>query len=371
MDDPWNSTVDEPFRVVNIGGMVKEFRRARRAVAADFLVAARCDAEVTVGGLIDGQASGEVRTFVAAPISRRAFTLVELLVVITIIGILVALLLPAIQAAREAARRTSCINNLKQIGLTLHNFESARRAFPAGAYWNPDPKLPHKGSILIRLLPYLEENTIYKSFNLNSPTVENSVFPGSSVRVSSSVVPKFLCPSDDSGAVSGGDAVSSYAASRGPTALYSNPACPCDIPWQTMALAPLDTPNFAGPFTRIGIPCTVAQVTDGLSKTIFFGEVRPRCSQHAQNGLASSNDGNGYCSTLIPINFDTCDDNAPDPCHQSCNWTTEVGFRSAHPGGANFLFGDGTVRLLAETIDHQMYQYLGAKNDGQSVQFEF
>jgi hypothetical protein len=112
-------------------------------------------------------------------------------------------------------------------------------------------------------------------------------------------------------------------------------------------------------------------VTDGLSKTIFFGEVRPRCSQHAQNGWTSSNDGNGYCSKLIPINFDTCNDNSPDFCHRSYNWNAEVGFRSAHAGGAHFLFGDGAVHLLAESIDHQMYQYLGAKNDGQPVRLDF
>ncbi|HKD36076.1 MAG TPA: DUF1559 domain-containing protein, partial [Pirellulales bacterium] len=302
--------------------------------------------------------------------ARRGFTLVELLVVITIIGFLIALLLPAIQAAREAARKTTCINNLKQIGVALHNFENARHAYPAGAYWNADPNAPHRGSVLIRLLPYLEENTIYKAFDLKSQSVEDDFFPGTSVHIASTDVASFHCPSDNSTQVAD-RAFANYAASRGPTALASNPACPCSIPWQAMALAPLDSQNFSGPFTRIGIPCTVAQVTDGLSKTIFFGEVRPRCSQHAQNGWASSNDGNGYCSTLIPINFDSCDDNSPDPCHRTYNWNTEVGFRSAHAGAAHFLFGDGAVHLLAETIDHQMYQYLGAKNDGQSVRLDF
>jgi ATP-binding cassette subfamily B protein/subfamily B ATP-binding cassette protein MsbA len=305
-------------------------------------------------------------------VSRGAFTLVELLVVIAIIGILVALLLPAIQAAREAARRATCLNHLKQIGIALHNFENVHKAFPAGAYWSPDPNVPHKGSILIRLLPYLEESVVYKGFDMNAPVVEDSFFPGSSVRVASSEISTYFCPSDDSGTHLLDRAFQNYAASRGPTALAVNPSCPCQIPWQTMALAPLDIPqNFAGPFTRLGVPCSVRQITDGLSKTLFFGEVRPKCSQHVQNGWASSNDGNGYCSTLIPINFDSCDDNSPDPCHRTYNWNTEVGFKSAHSSGANFLFGDGAVRFVADTIDHQVYQYLGGKSDGQTVRFDF
>ena len=137
-------------------------------------------------------------------------------------------------------------------------------------------------------------------------------------------------------------------------------------------MAPLDSPgNFAGPFTRIGTAAGLQQVSDGLSKTIFFGEVRPACSEHASNGWATSNNGNGYCTTLIPINFDTCNEDAADPCQRPCNWNTEVGFKSAHPGGAQFLLGDGSIRFLPEDIDHQAYQYLGAKNDGQPIAINF
>jgi prepilin-type processing-associated H-X9-DG protein len=132
-----------------------------------------------------------------------------------------------------------------------------------------------------------------------------------------------------------------------------------------------DLQEYAGPFTRIGLACKAKEITDGVSNTIFVGEVRPACSEHARAGWAMTNNGNGYCTTLIPINYDTCDDEATDLCHRPFNWTTEVGFKSAHPGGAQFLFGDGSVHFLGEEIDHQGYQYLGAKGDGNSTPVEF
>ena len=134
-------------------------------------------------------------------------------------------------------------------------------------------------------------------------------------------------------------------------------------------MAPVDDSEvYVGPFSRTGVQRELEEITDGLTKTIFFSEVRPLCSQHVRNGWVASNNGNGYCTTLIPINYDTCNDTAIDPCHRSCNWNTEVGFKSTHPGGANFLFGDGSVYFLEEQIDHQLYQYLGAMNDGQAVE---
>ena len=133
-------------------------------------------------------------------------------------------------------------------------------------------------------------------------------------------------------------------------------------------MAPGDDPNnYAGVFTRTGRQTRLAAVTDGLTNTIFFGEVRPECSEHIRNGWATTNNGNGYCTTLIPINFDTCNDSAPNACNRSCTWNTEVGFKSSHSGGSHFLLGDGSVRFISETINHQMYQYLGAKADGQVV----
>ena len=136
-------------------------------------------------------------------------------------------------------------------------------------------------------------------------------------------------------------------------------------------MAPIDNlTNYAGPFTRLGVRTKASQVTDGLSKTIFVGEVRVGCSEHVQAGWAWTKDGNGYYSTLIPINYDTCNHNAPDPCNRPCSWNTAVGFKSAHPGGAEFVFGDGSVHFLQQTIDMQAYQYLGAKADGQPVNIE-
>ncbi|MGE5194309.1 MAG: DUF1559 domain-containing protein, partial [Deltaproteobacteria bacterium] len=282
---------------------------------------------------------------------RRGFTLIELLVVMAVIAVLVAILLPAVQQAREAARRSQCKNNLKQIGLALHNFEGAFGKLPAGAIWKVNGT--NKGSIYVYLLPYLEQSAVYDAYNLNLPNIDGSTFPGTSTLIGSVVLPTLVCPSDSHPAQYFGRAVHNYAASRGPTDVFSNPSCPCAYPWQSFAQAPLDDPrNFAGPFTRVGTPIRFADVRDGLTNTIFFGEVRPECSEHAQNGWSLSNDGNGYCTTLIPMNYDTCNINASDPCRRPCTWNTEVGFKSAHTGGGHFLLGDGSVRFIMENIDY-------------------
>lgn len=299
---------------------------------------------------------------------RRAFTLVELLVVIAIIGILVALLLPAIQMAREAARRSSCSSNLRQIGVAIHNFADVRRRLPPGAVWNGIDK--NRGSALVHLLPFIEEQSLYSAYDFQQPNTDATMLDGSKVGTRSISV--YLCPSDDHEPQYDGLAPHNYAASRGPTEVYDNPACSCNHPWQSFATAPLDDPlHFAGPFTRMGVPVALKSITDGLSNTIFFGEIRPSCSEHARNGWAATNNGNGYCTTIIPINYDTCDPTAADPCHRSNNWNTEVGFKSAHAGGAQFLFGDGSVRFIVDAIDHQTYQYLGGKSDGQILSVDF
>jgi prepilin-type N-terminal cleavage/methylation domain-containing protein len=301
--------------------------------------------------------------------TRHAFTLVELLVVIAIIGILIGLLLPAVQAARESSRRAQCANNLKQIGLGLHNFEGVHKHYPPGAVWRNIPPVANKGSVLVYLLPYVEQDQTYEAIDFTQPSIDNSVFPGTTTPIASRRISSYICPSDVQDDAYWGTAPHNYAASRGPTEVYDNPSCPCAHPWQSLAQAPLDDPRrFAGPFTRMRTTTRPSDVLDGLSNTIFFGEVRPACSEHARNGWLASNNGNGYCTTIIPINYDSCNDQAPDPCNRSCNWNTEVGFKSLHPGGAQFLLGDGSVKLLKEQIAHQtIYQYLGGKSDGQAV----
>ena len=297
----------------------------------------------------------------------RGFTLVELLVVIAIIGVLVALLLPAVQMAREAARRSQCSNNLRQIALATLQFEDANKRLPPGAVW--DSSGISRGSIFVYLLPYLERSSLFSAIDLSQTSIDGAMLPGSSTPIASTVIPMLVCPSDPHPKQYYSVlAAHNYAASRGPTDVFNNPNCSCPNPWQNLSQAPLDDPrNFAGPFTRVGTAVRLAEVTDGTSNTIFLGEVRPKCSEHARNGWAASNDGNGFCSTLIPINYNSCDDNAANACNRSFNWSTELGFRSLHSNGAFFAFGDGGVRFLSQTIDHQLYQYLGAKADGHSA----
>ncbi len=315
-------------------------------------------------------------------LKSRGFTLVELLVVITIIGILIALLLPAVQAAREAARRMQCSNNVKQIGLALHNYESITKALPPGAIWYHP--LPRNGSILLHILPFIEQQSLYDAFDFKQASLDGQFFEGSSEEIGSTIVSTYVCPSDNHPGVIDIEthmshdpvnrvALHNYTASRGPASLSNNGSCACTHNWNSYAMAGYGASKFPGPFTRVSTCVKFAEITDGLSNTIFFGEIRPMCSWHGDNGWATSNNGNGYCSTVIPINYDSCsrDSATSDGCARYCNWNTEAGFRSSHPGGAHFLFGDGSVHFLPETIDHQTYQYLGAKADGNVVDYVF
>jgi prepilin-type N-terminal cleavage/methylation domain-containing protein len=326
----------------------------------------------------------------SSPFAPRGFTLVELLVVITIIAILIALLLPAVQAAREAARRIQCANNLKQIGLGLHNYHSNFNSLPyGGTYQAGVSPPPHAHTWATAVLPYVEKQAHYNLFNLNKPMDD----PANVVAVTKPV-PTYVCPSDAAGSKSGGLVPCRctccsfgnpyrsmglwYPGSMGPVDPASAAGSPAPYCTSSMRGCSVGDPNKGfgwggtgpGMFYRYPFSVKFHEVTDGLSSTILCGETLP--DQNIHNMAFGSN--MSLAATNIPINIMATSAQMPvdgmsDSTLHSINPVTQMqGFKSYHPGGAQFVMSDGSVHFLNETIDFVLYYRLGSRNGGEVVQ---
>lgn len=301
----------------------------------------------------------------------RAFTLVELLVVITIIGILIALLLPAVQAAREAARRAQCVNNLKQIGLALHNYHNALRVLPYGSDW----PWCWGGTWHAFILPYIELQSLYNQFDFRK-----KMYEAPNKELVKTVVPIYLCPSDpiSSRPVLTGRRLNSplcdppeasavsYTACMGPTHPDFCDFCPDRNPsasnWccqgynlGSQSSSGVWGASSVGMFGRFAKSFRFEDATDGLSNTIMAGETLP--AHCIWNGAFRHNFP--VSSTNIPINTMETDNG-----EERDYWRTS-GYKSKHPGGCNLLMGDGSVHFCSETIDFQVYNYLGTRAGGE------
>lgn len=356
---------------------------------------------------------------------RLGFTLVELLVVIAIIGILIALLLPAVQAAREAARRAHCVNNLKQLGLGLHNYHDTFRVFPpgnvsplqvsaAGCFSGGGSAAPHPGPPWsVSILPFIEQQAVYQNLDIRGPGRFPSGYGDASVvppptnldparynPIQSSPlytrISVYQCPSAPQGmlpwvvlATVGNplpgveQTVMNYFACMGggldePASANQTPSpngqnCTCGT-----VGAPIPGARFlvhwVNGFMHVNSAKGLQDAVDGSSNSILVGEtiyqnmqiVRGWGSGH-RTRHANNNGPANLTGTYRPINsgrslYETFSNKTSDQNIHNHLMTTTYG--SQHPGGANFCFGDGSVRFLSETINLAIYRTLGAINDG-------
>jgi prepilin-type N-terminal cleavage/methylation domain-containing protein/prepilin-type processing-associated H-X9-DG protein len=309
-------------------------------------------------------------------IETRGFTLIELLVVIAIIGVLIALLLPAVQAAREAARRAQCTNNLKQVGLALHNYHDANGVFPSSMNSWSAARTAYF-TAFTAILPYLEQRPLFEGYNLDLDNTDPA-----NTTVTASRVAVYLCPTmtlprpkpdpqfndfaaPASYAMSSG---SRYAWAWSNTTLYGR--------LDGVLIPNEETPGPGMPVVGVG-PVGLQGITDGTAQTYMVGEQDyalkhydfsppdPRAGQPKGGGGVWS-DGypaSGTFSAFGPFNGHEYFGPGSRPDYREASGVAS--FRSQHPGGANFLYADGSVRFMKEGISRPTYRALSTRAGGE------
>lgn len=301
------------------------------------------------------------------------FTLVELLVVIAIIGVLVALLLPAVQAAREAARRSECSNKLKQIGLALHNYHDTFKVFPRGQGWANNgatdfsPPATHSAiSWRAQILPFLEQSGLYDKINFGLPINSTSGTP-SNLDIARMPMPSYLCPSDVYGDVT--KAGDQYLWSNW---CYPQTSCQRDQPVGVTSYKGINGNGYDishstssyphGMFDRRkGQWLKMRDVIDGTSNVLFVGELSPEWyawpTWMGWSSPMSSHRGPNHVHRIY--------NRIGQRTASQHGWTDSLTANSFHPGGSQFLMVDGSIHFISETIDLTMYQQLAHPQDNQ------
>jgi prepilin-type N-terminal cleavage/methylation domain-containing protein/prepilin-type processing-associated H-X9-DG protein len=333
---------------------------------------------------------------------NRGFTLIELLVVIAIIAVLIALLLPAVQAAREAARRAQCVNNLKQIGLALHNYNTANDSFPLGSSLQMDAGPTSVGydnswSCQGLILSFMEQTALYNAINFNWGVVSALAAPTYPCYLINSTVintriNNYLCPSDPN---AGNPNLNNYNMCTGTTTIDDSQgsdglftyytsykiATVTDGTSNTVAFSEAMTGPPALTFTptisllSVSVPAAAHQLSVFTSPTSVLAAIQA-CDQAYQSQMASlknwrgqlwakGSQGHTMFNTAVPPGFrqhpwSSCSDgNIGNSMFDNAN--------SAHPGGVNTLFADGSVKFIKESINIQVWWSLGTKAGGEVV----